>query len=205
MATLNATNLKHASSGSNNIVLAADGSTTISNLSNAGKILQVVTNTTQNGTGSISVNSTRTLFDIPNMNVSITPTSNTSKMLISFQQTGETSSSAHKYSFVLERQISGGASTEIKGDVGSDTNKSAIFTQAMQAYDYADQDTTLELAHCSNYLDNPATTNAVTYKVRVQEHEGGTGTYYYNRNVRDNNANHSERGLSWVTVMEVAA
>ena len=30
MATLNATNLKHASSGSNNIVLAADGSTTIS-------------------------------------------------------------------------------------------------------------------------------------------------------------------------------
>ena len=42
MATLNATNLKHASSGSNNIVLAADGSTTISNLSGGvGKILQV--------------------------------------------------------------------------------------------------------------------------------------------------------------------
>ena len=41
MATLNATNLKHASSGSNNIVLAADGSTTISNLSGGvGKILQ---------------------------------------------------------------------------------------------------------------------------------------------------------------------
>ena len=41
MATLNATNLKHASSSSNNIVLASDGSTTISNLSKAGKILQV--------------------------------------------------------------------------------------------------------------------------------------------------------------------
>ena len=41
MATLNATNLKHASSSSNNIVLAADGSTTISNLSGGvGKILQ---------------------------------------------------------------------------------------------------------------------------------------------------------------------
>ena len=45
MATLNATNLKHASSSSNNIVLAADGSTTISNLSGGvGKILQVVVN-----------------------------------------------------------------------------------------------------------------------------------------------------------------
>jgi hypothetical protein len=194
------------SDGSANQVLKTDGSGNLSFAADqGGKILQVVTNTTQNGTGSISVGTTRTLFDIPNMNVSITPTSNTSKMLISFQQTGESSSNAHKYSFVLERQISGGASTEIKGDVGSDTNKSAIFTQAMQTYDYDDKDTTLELAHCSNYLDNPATTNAVTYKVRVQEHEGGTGTYYYNRNVRDNNANHSERGLSWVTVMEVAA
>ena len=42
MATLNTTNIKHGSSGSNNIVLGADGSTTISNLSNdVGKILQV--------------------------------------------------------------------------------------------------------------------------------------------------------------------
>ena len=40
-ATLNTTNIKHASSGSNNIVLAADGSTTISNLSGGGKIVQV--------------------------------------------------------------------------------------------------------------------------------------------------------------------
>ena len=46
-ATLNTTNIKHESSSSNNIVLAADGSTTISNLSGGvGKILQVV-NTTQ--------------------------------------------------------------------------------------------------------------------------------------------------------------
>ena len=170
-----------------------------------GKILQAVTNTTKNSTGSISVSSTRTLYDIPNMSVSITPASNTSKMLISFQQTGESGSNAHRWSFVLERQISGGASTEIKGDVGSDTNKGAIFTQPMQTYDYDDKDTTLELAHCSNYLDSPATPNAVTYKVRVQEQEGGTGTYYYNRTVLDNNANHSERGLSWITVVEIAA
>ncbi len=44
MATLNATNLKHASSSSNNIVLAADGSVSMPN-SSFGKVLQVVTNT----------------------------------------------------------------------------------------------------------------------------------------------------------------
>ena len=51
MATLNATNLKHASSGSNNIVLNSDGSTTISGNATCsgtatgfggGKLLQVV-------------------------------------------------------------------------------------------------------------------------------------------------------------------
>ena len=43
MATLNATNLKHASSGSNNIVLAANGSVNIPTLttnSSFGKLLQ---------------------------------------------------------------------------------------------------------------------------------------------------------------------
>ena len=41
--------------------------------------------------------------------------------------------------------------------------------------------------------------------IGVRKHEAGTGTYYYNRTVRDDNANHSERGLSWITVQEVAA
>ena len=75
----------------------------------------------------------------------------------------------------------------------------------IKAYDIGDQDTTMEIAHCSNYMDSPNTTSAVTYQLQVKNHEGGTGTYYYNRNVRDDNANHSERGLSWVTAMEVAS
>ena len=48
MATLNATNLKHASSSSNNIVLAANGSVNIPTLttsSSFGKIIQVVSTT----------------------------------------------------------------------------------------------------------------------------------------------------------------
>ena len=55
MATLNTTNIKHASSSSNNIVLAADGSCTFPS-TNTGKILQVlqVTKTDTASTGSNS-------------------------------------------------------------------------------------------------------------------------------------------------------
>ena len=80
MATLNATNLKHASSSSNNIVLAADGSTTISNLSGGvGKILQVK-QTFKNDTTSTSGNSH---VQIPGLTVNITPSSSSNKILYS--------------------------------------------------------------------------------------------------------------------------
>ena len=78
MATLNATNLKHASSGSNNIVLAADGSTTISNLSNAGKILQVVQTFKKDSFSTTSSSHA----EITGLNASISKTSASSKLLI---------------------------------------------------------------------------------------------------------------------------
>ena len=171
----------------------------------AGGILQVKTSTNRDVTGSVSVSSTNTLYDIPNHNVTITPSNANNKILISFQALGEASSNSHSYGLVLKRTISGGASTLIQGDIQSGTSRRPIFGHTLQAYDVGDQDTTLEIAHCSNYLDSPNTTSAVTYQLQIKNHEGGTGTYYYNRTVRDDNANHSERGLSWVTAMEVAS
>ena len=77
MATLNATNLKHASSSSNNIVLASDGSTTISNLSGGvGKILQVVQ--TRVVTTSSTANSS---FSDTSLVRTITPASASNKIL----------------------------------------------------------------------------------------------------------------------------
>ena len=63
MATLNATNLKHASSSSNNIVLASNGSVTIPTLtatslttnSSFGKVLQVL-QAVKTGAQSFTVN-----------------------------------------------------------------------------------------------------------------------------------------------------
>jgi len=201
--------LQAPSSSANNRVMtlpdSADGTVLTTTNPKAGNIIQVVTNTTRDSAGSVSLSVSRTYYDIPNQNVTITPTSNTSKMLISFQQLGEFTATPNGYNFVLERSISGGSTTLIQGDIGSDTNKSAVFTSPLITYHGDDNDTTIEVAHGSNYLDSPATASAVTYKVKVRKHEAGTGTYYYNRTILDNNANHSERGLSWITVMEVAA
>ena len=107
--------------------------------------------------------------------------------------------------FVIERAISGGATTNITGNLGSNTNGSSVFTQPLNTYHGDDNDTTLEIAHCSNYLDSPSTSSAVTYTIKVRQNEGGSGNFYYNRTVRGDNNNHSEYGLSWITVMEVSA
>ena len=171
----------------------------------AGGILQVKTSSNQSVTGSVNVSVTRTLYDIPNHNVTITPSNASNKILISFSLSGETSADNHTFSFIIKRTISGGATTLIQGDIGGASNKSPLLTQNTHAYDISDEDTTMEFGHCSNYLDSPNTTSAVTYQIQIQCQEGGTGIYYYNRTLRDDNNYHSERGLSWITAMEVAS
>ena len=109
-ATLNTTNIKHASSGSNNIVLASDGSTTISNLSNAGKILQVVsTNVTT--TSSSVLSNAPTLVESP-ASITFNSLGLNSHFVISGQVGGEASTADHAIGFVLQR-IVGGVTTNI--------------------------------------------------------------------------------------------
>ena len=86
MATLNTTNIKHASSGSNNIVLASNGSVTIPTLtatslttsSSFGKILQhsIISKNDQS-----SITGT-TPTAIPSFSITITPTASDSIMVV---------------------------------------------------------------------------------------------------------------------------
>jgi len=172
-------------------------------VTNVGQILQVKTNTTRDSKGSISINSTNTFFDIPNINVSITPTSSSSKMLISFHIMGENGDNDDASLFyVVKRAISGGATTLIQGT--STNNRSAILTQAPIIYYSEDNDSTPTYASCSNYLDEPSTASQITYTVQIANNEQ-TCTWFYNRTGNQANASTREVGLSWITVMEVAA
>ena len=193
--------IRNSSASSDGITLSSDGKVTFPNTS-TGKILQVKTNTTRDSVGSLHCNPTLTYLDIPDQNVTITPSAATSKIRISFHQFGETGSSSHQYSFALKRAISGGATTTIKGTAAG--NRGTVLTMASINYHTADNDSTPVVAVISGYLDSPNTTSAVTYTVQIQNHES-TGYWYYNRTVGDANNSARERGLSWITVEEVAA
>ena len=100
MATLNATNLKHASSGSNNIVLAADGSTTISNLSGGvGKILQVLQTVK---TDVFSTNSS-SYVAVTGLTQAITAASTSNKILVNVTLYGGNSGSDYAVGFKLAK------------------------------------------------------------------------------------------------------
>ena len=165
-----------------------------------GGITQVITDS-DTTTGSLHFASTKTLYDYPNISVTITPASSSSKFLISFHLMGETDSGgAHAHSIVLERSISGGATTLIRGD--DSTTRTGVFTQPLQSYYNSDDDSTPEYAICTGFLDSPGTASAITYKPQIQDHES-TGYLYYNRCVSNSNSVSRERGISWMTVMEV--
>ena len=165
-----------------------------------GGITQVI-QASDTTTGSLNLGVFNTYYDIPNLSVTITPASSSSKFLVSFQVMGETDGGgAHAHGIQLKRSISGGATTIISGD--RSTSRDGVFTQQLQSYTYGDDSSTPEYAHCSNYLDAPSASAAVTYKVTMADIEG-TGVFYYNRSVGHSNSYSYEMGISWITVMEV--
>ena len=119
-----------------------------------GGITQVI-QASDTTTGSLNLGVFNTYYDIPNLSVTITPASSSSKFLVSFQVMGETDGGgAHAHGIQLKRSISGGATTIISGD--RSTSRDGVFTQQLQSYTYGDDSSTPEYAHCSNYLDAPS-------------------------------------------------
>tara|TARA_R100001079_G_scaffold61728_1_gene31771 strand:+ start:137 stop:748 length:612 start_codon:yes stop_codon:yes gene_type:complete len=202
MATLNATNLKHASSGSNNIVLAADGSTTISNLSGGvGKILQVVVNEKSDPVSISGQNNGSTFGDVTGINVTITPTAASSKILVQFCL-GKVAHNSNSTGVRFTRSVAGGTATPVKfGDYSS--NKKVVSTNILgtnlintghaQAFNY-------------QFVDTPSYSvgQALVYQMQVLTE--GSGNFYVNRTYDDtDNGNiYFARAFSTITAMEVA-
>tara|TARA_B000000557_G_scaffold253533_1_gene242720 strand:- start:270 stop:848 length:579 start_codon:yes stop_codon:yes gene_type:complete len=192
MATLNATNLKHASSGSNNIILAADGSTTISNLSNAGKVIQVQS-VTKTDTFSSSESSGN--YSGPAISLNFTATSTSNKLLIMANLMVAGSHSSERLGIIL---FAGGS--KLTGAVGNaDGSRRRI---SMGGYNDADNSYVC-ISH-SHYF-TPASTNQITYDYRLHNGRGATGTVYLNRDGNNDDNTHHGRGTSTITIMEIAA
>ena len=120
-----------------------------------GKVLQAVT-----GTSSTESQGTQTSFTDTGLNVTITPSATTSKILVMAHTTGLIDSNGSFVYFTIERQISGGSNTNI-GDSskglthmrGDGVNISNVMVHA---------------------LDSPSTTSAITYEFqrRVSANSG---------------------------------
>tara|TARA_Y100001968_G_scaffold246184_1_gene230392 strand:+ start:8321 stop:8920 length:600 start_codon:yes stop_codon:yes gene_type:complete len=199
MATLNTTNLKHASSGSNNIVLAADGSTTISGNATCsgtatgfggGKILQVKQTVQTSRVSETLTDNTYT--DISGLSVDITPSATSSKILVTYHLSLCTNSGTYN---VMTRIMRGSTAIGIGDQVGSYRQRATNIGWTINAYQSVNYD--------NMFLDSPDTTSSTTYKLQWTDSYGQT--VYLNRIWQDADTKYYPTVMSHITVMEVAA
>jgi hypothetical protein len=153
----------------------------------AGSVLQVVST---NKTDTFSTTST-SFVDVTGLSLSITPSSATSKILVfaNVQGNGTVSSAAPLHRLMRD-------STAIAiGDAAS--NRSRVTGQF-----FTTEPSAMNAASMA-FLDSPATTSAVTYKIQMLSNSGGT--VYINRSATDTDSFAFGRGISTITVMEIGA
>jgi len=168
----------------------------------AGGIIQSIMSTNTTATGSVTCNNSSNYFDIPNMNVTITPRSATGKIMVNFSVFGEPSVDDHRVGFRIKRAISGGNTNFIQGEEAGSCSRYCVMPAI--GYISSDKNSTPSFASFGPYIDTPFTTSAVTYTVQVRFHEDSSGTWYYNRVVNSGTTADMERGVSHITVAEVS-
>jgi len=132
--------------------------------------------------------------DVTGLSVSITPTSTSSKILVTYDV--KASCENVQMSFFLLRD-----STNIyRGDqVGSNRTRTSSVIGGIP--DPSEANRTPQQMHVM-FIDSPATTSAITYKIQCQLN---TGDGYVNRARDDTDNVYRTRTASSITVMEVSA
>jgi|APGre2960657373_1045057.scaffolds.fasta_scaffold04964_7 hypothetical protein len=148
-----------------------------------GSVLQVLQTVKTDGFSTVSTS--YTTF----MTVSITPSSASSKIFITFGTNGGTNGDVvHGYLAIFRN------STQIfqADTAGSRRSATSVINTAGQQ----------QLYYGGTYLDSPATTSAISYTIQVLS--SNAAAIYLNRSARDNNAlDYDGRSVSSITVMEV--
>jgi hypothetical protein len=165
--------------GTNGQVLTADSAEATglkwATAGGGGKVLQVV-----NASTSTSANTTSNTFIDTNLTATITPTSATSKILVTFFQNGVSKNPNNSNGAVSIQLLRN--STVIASPVGAYVG----WTQTTLRLNVGSVGTT--------FLDSPATTSAVTYKTQFNSTLNVDGVY-----VQDNSS------VSTITLMEIGA
>lgn len=134
--------------------------------------------------------------DITGLSVAITPTSASSKMLVQCNINCGGYNNTYIAFFVKRDGSNMLVSTALSGSL----QINSTFTQSFN--DVSSQEYKLN-AVSHSYLDSPATTSEITYKVQFASTAGGT-TATINAPYNGNNAAYIIGGTSTITVMEIA-
>ena len=160
-------------------------------LRSPGSVVQTLQTVKTDTDSTTNVNS---FEDISGMSVSITPTSSTSKVLVTVDMRLSTNTNRN----ITYRLMRGSTAIYI-GDASSSRTQS---TGGMRLTDDASYDMQSETAV---FLDSPATTSATTYKVMWTQTFSSSGeSMYINRSYDDNDSDDRNRCASSITVMEIA-
>jgi len=153
-------------------------------------------------TNSFSTSSTGAWFDIPSLTVNITTTQANSKIILNAFVYGEHTDQEPDKSFRLVRTI-GGSSTNIP-DNGSGS-RPGVWNTMVPGWVSASTGSTGSGTPMNNLIDEPAQSSGttITYKVQVWSINTGS-TFFLNRTVNDTDNGGHERGISYISLMEVA-
>lgn len=178
-----------AVAGTNTLTLPALTGTVLTNKT-AGTILQVVSTTK---TDTFTASTTNAWTAVTGLSASITPSSSTSKIYISVSVQIGGAANFYDSGFGLFRNASQIALPDSPG------SRLQIFMpfgdRSQSIYDL----TTVS----NNYLDSPASTSAQTYAIYYYM-TGSPGIHYINRSGDDGNSLTDSRGVSTITLFEVA-
>ena len=184
--------VRHTGASADALTLDSSGGVTIptKKLICPGTIIQVV-QTVKTDTFSAANGST---VDITGLSVSITPSSSSNKVLVTYDtNVSMANGSYHAHIFLVR-----GSTKIYLGDAEGSRTRSSNFVISGNdgnggIYYYP--------VH-GEFLDSPATTSATTYKIQLL---GVNNTMYVNRTQYDSNASGVNRTVSQITVKEVAA
>lgn len=156
-----------------------------------GKILQVKQTVK---TDTFSSTTTGSDVDITGLSVSITPSSASNKVLVTYDTNISGSNAGYSGNIHLKR----GSTKIYQGDAeGSRTRSTQFFITRNDTIGHLE-----EIKVHGSFLDSPNTTSATTYKISVN---AINTNIYVNRTLYDSNASGVARYPSSITVMEVAA
>tara|TARA_B100000900_G_scaffold363676_1_gene337841 strand:- start:280 stop:822 length:543 start_codon:yes stop_codon:yes gene_type:complete len=143
-------------------------------------------------------NDQETFADVTGVTVTITPKFNTSKMLVMYNGCAGMESTNRMGHIRIVRVVGGTTTTDIYiGDQGQSN-------QARASSTFAGSQSYFMESFSGTFMDSPATTSAVTYKMQVAAGDQG---YKVNIGRDDGNSNEFSRARvpTSITVMEVSA